>query len=113
MRKEFQETTDIGLLNGDSVSGLSQSLKSHVLESVVREEAVSINNALHFKWGQGCDGWWLKNEGQFSVIYETMPAGSCEIKHYHQKTEQFFIVYKDNWLLSLKIMNRCCRNRKE
>ncbi|KTC67663.1 GNAT family N-acetyltransferase [Legionella anisa] len=90
LRKEFQETTDIGLLNADSVSGLSQSLKSHVLESVVREEAVSMNNALHFKWGQGCDGWWLKNEGQFSVIYETMPAGSCEIKHYHQKTEQFF-----------------------
>ncbi|MCW8405312.1 GNAT family N-acetyltransferase [Legionella pneumophila] len=89
-RKEFQETTEIGLLNDDSVSILGQSLKLHGSESLVREEVVSVNNTPHFKWGQGCDGWWLKNDGQFSVIYETMPAESCEIKHYHQETEQFF-----------------------
>ncbi|HAT1863882.1 TPA: GNAT family N-acetyltransferase [Legionella pneumophila] len=90
LRKEFQETRDIGLFNGDSVSSLSQKPKLPVLESVVRKEVVSINNAPYFKWGQGSDGWWLKNDGQFSVIYETMPAGSCEVKHYHQETEQFF-----------------------
>ncbi|HHT9776239.1 TPA: GNAT family N-acetyltransferase [Legionella pneumophila] len=90
LRKEFQETTDIGLLNDDSVLSLSQSLKSPTLESVVREEVVSINNAPHFKWGQGSDGWWLKNNGQFNVLYEIMPAGNCEVKHYHQETEQFF-----------------------
>ena len=90
LRKEFQETRDIGLFNGDSVSSLSQKPKLPVSASVVSEEVVSINNASHFKWGQDCDGWWLKNNGQFSVIYETMPAGSCEIKHYHQETEQFF-----------------------
>ncbi|HCX3367513.1 GNAT family N-acetyltransferase [Fluoribacter dumoffii] len=90
LRKEFQETTDIGLLNGDSVSSLSQSIKSHGSESLVREEVVSINNTPHFKWGKNCDGWWLKNDGQFSVIYETMPPVCCEVKHYHQETEQFF-----------------------
>ncbi|CZL18889.1 TPA: GNAT family N-acetyltransferase [Legionella pneumophila] len=85
LRKEFQAKREIGLLNGDSVSSLSQKPKLPV-----REEVVSINNAPYFKWGQGSDGWWLKNDGQFSVIYETMPAGSCEVKHYHQETEQFF-----------------------
>ncbi|STX83881.1 N-acetyltransferase GCN5 [Legionella donaldsonii] len=90
LRKEFQAKREIGLLNGDSVSSLSQKPKLPVSESVVREEVVSKNNAPYFKWGQGSDGWWLKNDGQFSVIYETMPAGSCEVKHYHQETEQFF-----------------------
>ncbi|WP_133127888.1 GNAT family N-acetyltransferase [Legionella nagasakiensis] len=89
LRKEFQKTRDIELFN-DSVSCFSQNLTSSVFESVVRKKAVSINNASHFKWGQDCDGWWLKNDGQFTVIYETMPAGSCEIKYYHQETEQFF-----------------------
>lgn len=90
LRKEFQETRDIGLLNDDSVSNLSQKPKLPVSEYVVSEEVVSISNASHFKWGQDCDGWWLKNTGQFRVIYETMPSGSCEIKHYHRETEQFF-----------------------
>ncbi|HAU1107402.1 TPA: GNAT family N-acetyltransferase [Legionella pneumophila] len=90
LHKEFQATTDIRFLKNDSVSCLSQNLKSPVSESAVRKEPVSLNNAPHFKWGQGCDGWWLKNDGQFTVIYEMMPADSCEIKHYHQETEQFF-----------------------
>ncbi|HHD4620685.1 TPA: GNAT family N-acetyltransferase, partial [Legionella pneumophila] len=90
LRKEFQGTRDIGLLNDDSVSDLSQNLKSSISESVVREEVVSISNAPHFKWGQNCDAWWLKNDGQFNVLYETMPSGSFEVKHYHQETEQFF-----------------------
>ncbi|HAT4455398.1 TPA: GNAT family N-acetyltransferase [Legionella pneumophila] len=90
LRKEFPVTTDLRLLKDDSVSYLSQNLKSPVSESAVRKEPVSLNNAPHFKWGQGCDGWWLKNDGQFTVIYETMLVGSYEIKHYHQETEQFF-----------------------
>lgn len=36
------------------------------------------------------DGWWLKNDGQFTVVYETMPPDSSEKKHYHKLTEQFF-----------------------
>ncbi|KTD53470.1 Cupin domain protein [Legionella santicrucis] len=51
---------------------------------------ISTKNAPHFRWGQDCDGWWLKNEGHFTVVYEIMPAGSAELKHYHLETEQFF-----------------------
>ncbi|WP_238551279.1 cupin domain-containing protein [Legionella oakridgensis] len=68
----------------------------------MRKEPVSLNNAPHFKWGQSCDGWWLKNDGQFTVIYETMPAGSCEIKHYHQETEQFFYCLQGKLIIELE-----------
>ncbi|HAT8893443.1 TPA: GNAT family N-acetyltransferase [Legionella pneumophila] len=90
LRKELQESAISVPGNDDLVSCFAKNLKSPVPESVVRSEALSKNNAPHFKWGQGCDGWWLKKDGQFTVIYETMPAGSCEMKHYHKKTEQFF-----------------------
>lgn len=54
------------------------------------EKPISTQNAPHFTWGQMCDGWWLKKEGNFTVISEIMPAGTSETKHYHSKTEQFF-----------------------
>ncbi|HRD70444.1 MAG TPA: cupin domain-containing protein [Legionella sp.] len=63
---------------------------------------LSKDNAPHFKWGQDCDGWWLKNEGQFTVIYEIMPAGSFEIKHYHQNTEQFFYCLQGQLLIEFE-----------
>lgn len=51
---------------------------------------VSNKTALHFKWGDQCDGWWLKNTGKFTVISESMPPHTSEKKHYHKHTEQFF-----------------------
>lgn len=53
---------------------------------------VSTKTASHFIWGKNCDGWWLKKEGSFTVILETIPMGSAEIKHFHNKVEQFFYV---------------------
>jgi mannose-6-phosphate isomerase-like protein (cupin superfamily) len=50
----------------------------------------SISNAPHYKWGDICDGWWLKKEGPFTVISERMPPDTAEKKHLHNKTEQFF-----------------------
>lgn len=55
---------------------------------------ISINNALHFIWGKACNGWWLKNDGNFTVIAETMPSGTAEKKHYHKVCEQFFYCLK-------------------
>lgn len=52
----------------------------------------STKNAPHFVWGNHCDGWWLKQGGKFTVISETMPAGTSETKHFHAETEQFFYV---------------------
>lgn len=53
---------------------------------------ISIKTAPHFIWGDHCDGWWLKKNGRFTVVSETMPMGTGEIKHFHRNTEQFFYV---------------------
>ncbi|STY78953.1 N-acetyltransferase GCN5 [Legionella wadsworthii] len=112
LRKELQEPRDIGLLNDDSVSRLSQNLKSSRSESLLREGVVSINNTPHFKWGQDCDGWWLKNDGQFSVIYETIPPGCSEIKHYHQETEQFFYCLQGQLVIEFEDYKQVLREQE-
>lgn len=61
----------------------------------------SINNSAHFKWGNKCDGWWLKEDGNFTVIEECMPPGTAEKKHYHKETEQFFYCLSGTLLIDL------------
>ena len=58
----------------------------------VRDPVVSKKIAPHFAWGNACDGWWLKKDGKFTVISETIPPTTSEVKHYHQEVEQFFYV---------------------
>ena len=53
-----------------------------------------MHNAPHFAWGDACNGWWLKNDGNFTVLTETMPPGAAEKNHYHKQTEQFFYCLK-------------------
>ena len=54
--------------------------------------AISTANAEHYLWGNGCDGWHLVKTEMLSVISERVPPGCEEIRHYHQKSEQFFFV---------------------
>jgi len=53
---------------------------------------VSIENAEHYTWGDGCDGWHLMRTADVSVIHERMPAGASEARHFHAKARQFFYV---------------------
>lgn len=53
---------------------------------------ISINNAEHYTWGEGCDGWHLAKTKSLSVIQELVPFGKSEIRHFHNKAEQFFYV---------------------
>lgn len=69
------------------------------------EKITSIQTAKHFPWGNGCDGWWLKQDKNFTVIQEAMPAGTSELKHYHEKTEQFFYVL--DGLLNIEMSDTC------
>ena len=55
-------------------------------------EKTSAKTAQHFNWGDSCEGWWLKDSGNFVVVEEKMPPGTSEVMHYHEKTEQFFYV---------------------
>lgn len=53
---------------------------------------VSINNAEHYIWGEKCDGWHLAKSSGLSVIQERVPHGCSEVRHYHERSEQFFYV---------------------
>lgn len=62
---------------------------------------VSKETAPRFDWGNNCEGWWLKKQGNFTVISEIMPKGSTEIQHFHQSVEQFFYVLEG--ILSIEL----------
>jgi mannose-6-phosphate isomerase-like protein (cupin superfamily) len=53
---------------------------------------VSIKNGKHYVWGGNCDGWHLANSEALSVIQERVPKGNSEVRHFHNKAEQFFYV---------------------
>lgn len=62
---------------------------------------VSTGTAEHFVWGDGCDGWWLKKDGKFTVIEEVMPSCASEAKHYHKEVEQFFYVLDGSLVITV------------
>lgn len=49
-------------------------------------------NAEHYTWGEGCDGWHLVWSAALSVIEERMPPGTQEVRHRHARALQFFRV---------------------
>ena len=53
---------------------------------------VSIANAEHYLWGDGCDGWHLLQRSDVSVIQERVPAGAREVMHHHSLARQFFFI---------------------
>lgn len=56
------------------------------------EKIISKENAEHYIWGEGCDGWHLLKRDDTSIIQERMPPGKYEVKHYHNKSRQFFYI---------------------
>ena len=59
-------------------------------------EAIERRTAQHYSWGNNCDGWHLVKNDALSIIEEKMPPGTSEVRHYHQKSNQFFYVLKGN-----------------
>ncbi|WP_313655989.1 cupin domain-containing protein [Pantoea sp.] len=55
---------------------------------------ISKMNAEHYHWGEGCDGWYLMNRPDMLIIHEKMPPGTCEKRHFHASSRQFFFVLK-------------------
>lgn len=56
----------------------------------------NVNNAEHYRWGQGCDGWRLLDRADLSVIQERIPPGAGEVMHYHSRARQLFFVLSGN-----------------
>jgi len=53
---------------------------------------VSTGNSEHYHWSDKCDGWHLLKSTTLSVIQERVPPGSSEVRHLHEKAEQFFYI---------------------
>jgi mannose-6-phosphate isomerase-like protein (cupin superfamily) len=53
---------------------------------------VSRENAEHYRWGTNCDAWFMVKDKHLTVIEEFMPPGAAEIRHYHEKAQQFFYI---------------------
>ena len=51
-----------------------------------------MDNAEHYRWGKSCDGWYLVKSEALSVIQERVPNGCSEVRHYHERSEQFFFI---------------------
>ena len=51
-------------------------------------------NSEKYTWGTDCLGWHLVNNPQLSVILEHMPPDTSEVKHKHQRAQQFFFILK-------------------
>lgn len=62
---------------------------------------VDKQTASHYSWGSGCDGWHLVRTATLSVIEERMPPGTSEVRHYHEKANQFFYVLRGH--LSIEV----------
>jgi mannose-6-phosphate isomerase-like protein (cupin superfamily) len=53
---------------------------------------VSRATAEHYRWGNDCDGWHLVKDEKLSVIEEFIPSGGREVRHYHERAQQFFYI---------------------
>lgn len=57
-------------------------------------QPVGIDDAEHYRWGEGCDGWHLLRSPELSVIQERVPAGRAETLHFHRRARQFFYILR-------------------
>ena len=67
----------------------------------VRPFSVSKANAEHYNWGEDCDGWHLVKGSDLSVIHERMPGKTAEVRHYHERSRQFFFVLSGEAMLEV------------
>ncbi len=58
------------------------------------DEKISAATAPSYPWGDGCIGWHLVKNAQLGVIQEIMPPGTAEVRHYHERAQQFFYILK-------------------
>jgi len=63
--------------------------------------SVSRENAEHYRWGVDCDGWHLVKDAQLSVIEEFMPPGAAEVRHHHERSQQFFYILTGEILMEI------------
>ena len=55
-----------------------------------------------YLWGEGCYGWHLLKLDAVSVILEEVPPGGSEVRHYHERSRQFFFVLEGQAIIELE-----------
>jgi mannose-6-phosphate isomerase-like protein (cupin superfamily) len=65
-------------------------------------DAVDLNSAEHYIWGEVCDGWHLLKTQDLSIIQERVPPGAAEVSHFHNKARQFFYVLQGTATLAFE-----------
>jgi mannose-6-phosphate isomerase-like protein (cupin superfamily) len=73
-----------------------------VKNDLERTHPVSTSSAEHYAWGSGCDGWHLVNRPELSVIWERMPPGTSEARHFHAVARQFFYILSGSAVLDVE-----------
>ena len=87
-------------VNADSAQASSTHTEPiHAIQA--KPASVSRENAEHYRWGVDCDGWYLVKDKQVSVIEEFMPPGAAEIRHYHERAQQFFYILTGEVLMEI------------
>jgi mannose-6-phosphate isomerase-like protein (cupin superfamily) len=61
----------------------------------------NIKTATHYSWGEGCDGWYLLQSAELTIIQERMPIGTNEKLHRHTQSRQFFYVLSGSAIMTL------------
>ena len=56
---------------------------------MIPNEPTSTATALHYVWGENCDGWHLVRTPELAIIQERMPPGTSEARHFHHQARQF------------------------
>lgn len=115
-----QGSAELGLMQPDSVGNISEQASSSEGNPLLTNSAkkpstaagsdqagalppgsVSRDNAEHYRWGDDCDGWHLVKDKQLSVIEEFMPPGAAEIRHHHERSQQFFYILNGEALIEI------------
>jgi len=71
-------------------------------ETPMTPHIITTDAAEHYTWGEGCDGWFLVNSPDLTIIRERMPPGAAEIRHYHERAWQFFFVLEGTLSIELE-----------
>jgi len=64
-------------------------------------KTVDAGNAEHYCWGEGCEGSHLVRTAELSVIQERVPPRAREVRHLHERAQQFFFVLEGEATLTI------------
>lgn len=68
---------------------------------MIPNEPTSTATALHYVWGENCDGWHLVRTPELAIIQERMPPGTSEARHFHHQARQFFFILAGDGVLEV------------